>query len=123
MRYLTIVQFGLGRADKEDLEVAGAHIKKGDLIVVAMDAANRDPRVFDDPDTLDIDRKMIRHMGFGYRVHACLGQNVARAENRTVLPNLFRRFPNLRLTPMEEVPMGGVRGVFGDQHTVLPGKS
>ncbi|MYQ34312.1 cytochrome P450, partial [Streptomyces sp. SID4956] len=44
MRYLTIVQFGLGRVAKEDLELAGAQIKKGDLVVVAMNAANRDPR-------------------------------------------------------------------------------
>lgn len=106
MRYLTIVQFGLGRVAKEDLELAGAPIKKGDLVVVAMNAANRDPRTFQDPDTLDIDRKMARHMGFGYGVHACLGQNVARAELRAVLPKLFQRFPDLRLaTPLEEVPM------------------
>jgi cytochrome P450 len=106
MRYLTIVQFGLGRVAKEDLEIGGAHIKKGDLVVVAMNAANRDPRAFQDPDTLDIDRKMVRHMAFGYGVHACLGQNVARAELKTVLPKLFKRFPNLRLaTPLEEVPM------------------
>ncbi|MFE9686896.1 cytochrome P450 [Streptomyces sp. NPDC006285] len=106
MRYLTIVQFGLGRVAKENLELAGAQIKKGDLVVVAMNAANRDPRAFQDSDTLDIDRKMARHMGFGYGVHACLGQNVARAELRTVLPRLFQRFPNLRLaTPLEEVPM------------------
>jgi cytochrome P450 len=106
MRYLTIVQFGLGRTALEDLELAGAQIKKGDLVVVAMNAANRDPRVFDNPDTLDLDRKILRHMGFGYGVHACLGQNVARAELRTVLPKLFARFPNLRLaSPLEEVPM------------------
>nr|WP_281365610.1 cytochrome P450 [Nocardioides panzhihuensis] len=51
MRYLTIVQFGLGRVAKEDLELGGAQIEKGDLVVVAMNAANRDPRAFDDPDT------------------------------------------------------------------------
>ncbi|RDG37423.1 cytochrome P450 [Streptomyces corynorhini] len=106
MRYLTIVQFGLGRVAKEDLEIGGAQIKKGELVVVAMNAANRDPRAFQDPDTLDIDRKMARHMGFGYGVHACLGQNVARAELKTVLPKLFQRFPNLRLAgSLEEVPM------------------
>ncbi|WP_371541409.1 cytochrome P450 [Streptomyces sp. NBC_00554] len=106
MRYLTIVQFGLGRTALEDLEIGGAQIKKGELVVVAMNAANRDPRAFENPDTLDVDRKMVRHMGFGYGVHACLGQNVARAELRTVLPKLFERFPNLRLaTPLEEVPM------------------
>ncbi|MET9531738.1 MULTISPECIES: cytochrome P450 [unclassified Streptomyces] len=106
MRYLTIVQFGLGRVAKEDLELGGAQIKKGELVVVAMNAANRDPRTFENPDVLDIDRRMVRHMGFGYGVHACLGQNVARAELTSVLPKLFKRFPDLRLaTPLEEVPM------------------
>jgi cytochrome P450 len=106
LRYLTIVQFGLGRVAKEDVEIAGQRIAKGDLVVVAMPAANRDPRAFDDPDTPDFDRKMTRHLAFGYGVHQCLGQNVARAELRTILPRLFERFPGLRLaTPLDEVEM------------------
>ncbi|WP_236710815.1 cytochrome P450 [Streptomyces sp. 150FB] len=106
LRYLTIVQFGLGRVALEDVEIGGKHIAKGDLVVVAMPAANRDPRVFDNPDTPDFDRGMIRHIAFGYGVHQCLGQNVARAELKTVLPRLFTRFPDLRLAvPESEVPM------------------
>jgi cytochrome P450 len=100
------VQFGLGRVALEDLELGGAQIAKGDLVVVAMPAANRDPRAFQDPDTLDIDRKMARHMAFGYGVHQCLGQNIARAELRTILPELLRRFPDMRLAvEPEQVPM------------------
>ncbi|MET8757752.1 cytochrome P450 [Lentzea sp. NPDC004782] len=106
LRYLTIVQFGLGRVAKEDLEIGGRPIAKGDLVVVAMPAANRDPRTFDNPDVPDFDRKMTRHLAFGYGVHQCLGQNVARAELKTILPRLFERFPGLRLaTPPEEVEM------------------
>jgi cytochrome P450 len=106
LRYLTIVQFGLGRTAKEDLELAGQSIAKGDLVVVAMPAANRDPRVFDNPDEPDFDRKMTRHLAFGYGVHQCLGQNVARAELKTILPQLFARFPGLKLaTPLDEVEM------------------
>jgi cytochrome P450 len=106
LRYLTIVQFGLGRVAKEDLEIGGRRIAKGDLVVVAMPAANRDPRVFTDPDTPDFERAMTRHLAFGYGVHQCLGQNVARAELKTILPRLFERFPGLRLaTPLEEVEM------------------
>ncbi|MBQ0923588.1 cytochrome P450 [Saccharopolyspora endophytica] len=106
LRYLTIVQFGLGRTAKEDLEIGGQQIAKGDLVVVAMPAANRDPRAFDDPDTPDFERKMSRHLAFGYGVHQCLGQNVARAELKTILPQLFTRFPGLRLTtPVDEVEM------------------
>lgn len=106
LRYLTIVQFGLGRVAKENLELGGQQIAKGDLVVVAMPAANRDPRVFDNPDTPDFDRRMTRHLAFGYGVHQCLGQNIARAELKTVLPRLFARFPHLRLAvPADEVPM------------------
>ncbi|GGL11684.1 cytochrome P450 [Nocardia jinanensis] len=106
MRYLTIVQFGLGRVALQDVELGDARIGKGDLVVVAMNAANRDPRVFTDPDIPDFERKMTRHLAFGYGVHQCLGQNVARAELKTVLPKLFQRFPELRLAvPADEVPM------------------
>jgi cytochrome P450 len=106
LRYLTIVQFGLGRTAKEDLEIGGQAIAKGDLVVVAMPAANRDPRVFDNPDEPDFDRKMTRHLAFGYGVHQCLGQNIARAELKTILPQLFARFPGLKLaTPLDEVEM------------------
>ena len=106
LRYLTIVQFGLSRVAKEDVEIGGQQIRKGELVVVAMPAANRDPRVFDDPDVPDLDRKMARHLAFGWGVHQCLGQNVARAEMRTVIPRLFERFPDLRLaTPVDEVVM------------------
>jgi cytochrome P450 len=106
LRYLTIVQFGLGRTAKEDLEIAGQAIAKGDLVVVAMPAANRDPRAFDNPDEPDFDRKMTRHLAFGYGVHQCLGQNIARAELKTILPRLLERFPGLKLaTPLDEVEM------------------
>ncbi|WP_019546643.1 cytochrome P450 [Streptomyces sulphureus] len=106
LRYLTIVQFGLGRVALEDVEIGGQQIAAGDLVVVAMPAANRDPRAFDAPDAPDFDRKMTRHLAFGYGVHQCLGQNVARAELKTVLPRLFERFPNLHLAVApEEVPM------------------
>ncbi len=106
LRYLTIVQFGLGRVATEDLELGGTRIRRGDLVVVSMAAANRDPRVFTDPDALDLDRAMTRHMAFGYGVHQCLGQNVARAELTTIIPRLIARFPGMRLAvPADEIPM------------------
>jgi cytochrome P450 len=78
LRYLTIVQFGLCRVAKEDLEIGGQQIAKGDLVVVAMPAANRDPSAFDNPDVPDFERKLTRHLAFGFGVHQCLGQNIAR---------------------------------------------
>jgi cytochrome P450 len=71
-----------------------------------MPAANRGPRAFDAPGSSGFDRKMTRDLAFGYGVHQCLGQNIARAELKTILPQLFRRFPDLKLAvPAEEVPM------------------
>ncbi|GAA2528826.1 cytochrome P450 [Winogradskya humida] len=106
LRYLTIVQFGLGRVAKEDLVLGGQQIAAGDLVVVAMPAANRDPRAFDNPDQPNFDRTLTRHLAFGYGVHQCLGQNIARAELKTVLPRLFTRFPGLRLAGAPgDVPM------------------
>lgn len=114
LRYLTIVQFGLGRVALEDVEIGGTQIKKDDLVVVAMPVANRDPRVFSDPDVPDFDRKTTRHLAFGYGVHQCLGQNVARAELKTVLPKLIERFPNLKLAvDAQEVPMDAFGTNYG----------
>ncbi|MCX4977048.1 cytochrome P450 [Streptomyces sp. NBC_00620] len=106
LRYLTIVQFGLGRVAKEDVEIGGQLIGKGELVVVAIPAANRDPRVFTDPDLPDFDRRMTRHLAFGYGIHQRLGQNAARAELKAILPRVFQRFPDLNLAvPADEVPM------------------
>jgi cytochrome P450 len=102
LRYLTIVQFGLCRVAKEDLEIGGQQIAKGDLVVVAMPAANRDPSAFDNPDVPDFERKLTRHLAFGFGVHQCLGQNIARAELKTIIPELLRRFPGLRLAVARE---------------------
>ena len=58
-------------------------------------AANRDPRRFDDPDTLDIHRKARGHLAFGHGIHQCLGQQLARIEMRAGFAGLLRRFPTL----------------------------
>jgi cytochrome P450 len=60
-------------------------------------AANRDPAVFDNPDTLDIRRDSRAHLAFGFGAHQCLGQSLARVELQVVFPRLFERFPELRL--------------------------
>jgi cytochrome P450 len=69
-------------------------------------AANRDPRRFDDPDILDITRRTAGHMAFGFGIHQCLGQQLARVELRIAYQALFGRFPTLRLAvPPAEVPL------------------
>lgn len=96
MRYLSIAHTG-ARAATDDIEIAGQTIKAGDTIVLSVQAANRDPNQFPDPDTLDLHRKATGQLGFGFGVHQCLGQQLARVQMRVAFPALFQRFPTLRL--------------------------
>ncbi|MEV5843608.1 cytochrome P450 [Streptomyces sp. NPDC051985] len=98
LRYLTVVHIGLRRIATVDVEVGGATIRAGEGVVIALQAANRDPEVFADPDTLDLGRDAGQHLAFGHGLHHCLGQSLARAELQIALPMLFRRLPGLRLT-------------------------
>jgi cytochrome P450 len=79
------------------IELTGFRIEPGAFITLAIGAANRDPAVFDSPDTLDIARKPNPHLAFGHGAHACAGMNVARLEARIALAALARRLPGLQL--------------------------
>ncbi|WLW57194.1 cytochrome P450 [Streptomyces sp. YU58] len=98
LRYLTVVHIGMRRIATEDVEIGGVTVRAGEGVVVALQAANRDPAVFADPDTLDLTRDAGQHLAFGHGLHHCLGQSLARAELQIALPMLFRRLPGLRLT-------------------------
>ncbi|TCO58560.1 pentalenic acid synthase [Actinocrispum wychmicini] len=97
LRYLSIVDAGPSRIATEDIEIGGVTVKAGDGLVITSSLANRDPSVFADPDSFDITRPARHHVAFGYGVHQCLGQNLARMELELALPALFRRIPTLRL--------------------------
>ncbi|MET8116965.1 cytochrome P450 [Streptomyces prasinus] len=97
MRYLSIVQFGVVRGATEDVELEGRLIREGEAVTVALSAANRDPGLFPDPDVLDLSRDAGRHLGFGYGVHQCVGQQLARVEMRVAFRQLISAFPGLRL--------------------------
>jgi len=76
----------------------GQHrFESGQSVFMGILAANRDPRVFDEPDELRIDRDPNPHLAFGFGHHFCLGAALARAEARIALPALYRRFPELRV--------------------------
>nr|AKA59077.1 cytochrome P450 [Streptomyces sp. WAC2288] len=106
LRYLTISHFGASRAALEDVELQGTRIAKGDTVVVALPAANRDPAHFGTPDALDITAPTQGHVAFGHGEHQCVGQHLARGVLRIAYPALFRRFPTLRLaTGPDEVPL------------------
>jgi cytochrome P450 len=93
-----------------DVELLGKQINEGQRVTWAMAAANRDPRVFSEPDSFDIRRSPNPHVSFGAGIHFCLGHFLARIEGQEVFKALARRFPSLRLTT-ESVEYEPVRGV------------
>jgi cytochrome P450 len=96
LRYDTAVQRGW-RIAAGDIEIDGCRIKKGDLVLPMLGAANRDPAQFPEPDRFDICRQDNKHLGFGYGIHFCLGAPLARLEVPIAINTLLRRFPDLRL--------------------------
>ncbi|CAL9653497.1 Pentalenolactone synthase [Streptomyces sp. enrichment culture] len=89
---------------RADLEVRGVSIKSGDLVMLAIQAANHDPRVFEEPQRFDVTRSPNPHLSFGYGGHFCLGASMARLELEAVFSALVRREPALRLAaPVEEL--------------------
>ena len=97
-----------------DTELAGMTLPSGARLGVVIGAANRDPEVFDEPDSYDIDRPKKPHLAFGGGQHFCAGAWVARASVVGVaLPELFRGFSDLRLDPLRPASVGGwvFRGV------------
>lgn len=102
------IQFAQPRFPAEDIELGGVIVPKGEPVAPLLLAANTDPRRFDDPNTLKIDRLSVGsegHLGFGKGIHRCLGQHLAYQEAEVSLHLLFERFPNLSLAvPREEVP-------------------
>lgn len=89
----------LPRYAREDVEIAGVTIPRGDRICAVLASANRDPRVFEDPDRLDFRRPPGRpaHLGYSHGSHFCLGAALARAQTEVALSMLLRRFPKLAL--------------------------
>jgi cytochrome P450 len=116
LRYLHITHNGRRRVALEDIEIAGETIRAGEGVVLANDIANRDPSVFPDPDVLDLHRNPRQHVAFGFGVHQCLGQPLARMELQVVYSTLYQRIPTLRLaTTLDQIPFkhdGSVYGVY-----------
>jgi cytochrome P450 len=114
LRWLSIVNTGVSRVAKEDLEIAGRSIAKGDLVMASLPAANRDASLAPHPDVLDVTRGAIGHLAFGHGVHHCLGAPLARTEMRIAFPALLRRFPGLRLAvPQSEVEIRDFSPIYG----------
>ena len=81
-----------------DVELAGAEIRRGDLVTVSLAGANRDPSVFPDPDRFDVRRPNAHHhVAFAQGPHVCLGMHLARLEAQLAVTCVLERLPRLRL--------------------------
>jgi cytochrome P450 len=117
LRYYGPAESTTPRFARDDVELAGQPIAKGEPLLVLLAAADRDPARFRDPQSFDITREDAnRHIAFGKGVHACLGAPLARVEGQVALETLFRRYPDLRLgVPASEITWapGFLRGLTG----------
>ncbi|MFI6154336.1 cytochrome P450 [Kitasatospora sp. NPDC051170] len=102
-RYTSVADV-LPRIAVADLEIAGHTVRAGEGVLISTMLMNRDPAAWPEPDTLDLTRRAGRHVAFGYGIHQCVGQNLARAVIETALAALLRRAPGLRLAvPADQI--------------------
>jgi cytochrome P450 len=104
-----------------DTELSGVAIPAGASLTPMLGAANRDPRVFADPDRFDVHRQQAQHLSFAHGVHVCLGMHLARMETRVAIDALLERLPNLRLdTERAEREDAHIHGEVFRSPTALP---
>lgn len=102
----------LARTAADDLEFRGRKLRKNDVLMVMFAAANRDPRHFERPDELDLDRRPNDHVAFSHGIHFCLGSHLARLEARVGLEALGELLPDVKIRPDRgaRIPTGMLRG-------------
>ncbi|MFJ7204241.1 cytochrome P450 [Streptomyces sp. NPDC098789] len=113
LRFLSIAD-GMLRVATVDVDVAGVTIRKDEGVVFSTSVINRDESAYPGPDALDWHRSARHHVAFGFGIHQCLGQNLARAEVEIALQALFERLPGLRLAaPAEQIPFKPANTIQG----------
>jgi pimeloyl-[acyl-carrier protein] synthase len=85
------------RIPNEDVTIADKTIRRGEMVMTFVGAADRDPAHFPDPDRLDLTRQDNRHIAFGWGIHFCLGAPLARVEGQIAINTLVQRLPTLAL--------------------------
>ena len=112
-----------GRIAREDVEMGGKVIRKGQAVMAIMAAANRDPERFPEPDQLLLDRTDNKHLAFGWASHFCFGAPLARMEGQIAFETLLRRLPDLTAAPgpLTWRSNSGLRGLTALPVTFRPG--
>lgn len=124
VRYVSPV-LGFIRTVTRDHTYRNTDLKEGDRILMLYGSANRDDRVFDNPDQLDLTRDPNPHLGFGIGPHFCLGANLARMELKTVFQELLGRLPDIKIdpgTPLKRAHSSLVLGLEELPASFTPGK-
>jgi cytochrome P450 len=95
-----------------DTTLGGVAVPKGSRVLLNFPSANRDPEMFEDPDTFIVDRKVNRHIAFGAGIHRCAGSNLARMEMTVAIEEFLKRIPEFELEDPDAVTWAGgqVRG-------------
>ncbi len=116
LRYYPIFDV-MARLARADIEIGGVTIRAGDGVMLSLGSSNRDEAGFADADTFDVRRGNRHHVSFGYGIHQCLGQNLARMELEIVFSTLLRRIPTLRLAvDVEDLPFRVAASINGVYH-------
>ena len=110
LRFQSPLQIG-NRLTSEPIKLSSATLPAGTYVHTSIAGANRDPEVFDKPETVDITRKPNRHLAFITGIHVCLGATLARIEGKIALGGLVKRFPNIQSSgPATIMPLARFRG-------------
>jgi cytochrome P450 len=102
LRFVSPVQFSKPRFVRQDVDLGGARLKRGDQIMAMLAAANMDPAANAAPEKLELQRRPNHHMAFGTGIHFCLGYQLARLEGKCALQALYTRWPTLALAVAPE---------------------
>jgi cytochrome P450 len=114
LRFVSPVQFSPRRVALEDVEIGGVTIPKGEGLFMLLASANRDAAVFAGADALDPNRDASNHLAFGFGIHQCLGQMLARLELAIMFEAILRRLPGLRLdVPLDEIRFKHDMQIYG----------
>lgn len=104
LRFVSAVQFTKPRNVRIDIEIEGVQLKKSDVVMAMIVAANGDPDVIECPHAMKVDRKPNKHLSFGAGPHFCLGHQLARIEIACAVKAIFGHYPNLQLAvPQNEI--------------------